>query len=214
MKRLLIGIAGLVGLTISSCAISILATALPKELIQQTVACPTDGKAKTENFQVLSTHRWSQGIVILFSGLCPGEGKTAMKRIIGHKVIKWSGMGWQISSSDSYVLKNTPSKPEKLVNYKVSRSSNLNGDRYTVLYGQALKPKVATIEATFNNGQILRDRSSDGAFVLIATGATGVCEVRILGSDNQILRQEEPVIPKQIIRDGNTHWCLPVSYQL
>ncbi|WP_421656979.1 hypothetical protein [Leptothermofonsia sp. ETS-13] len=214
MKRLLIGIAGLVGLTISSCAISILATALPKELIQQTIACPTDGKAKIENFQVVSTHRWSQGVVVLFSGLCPGEGKAAMKRIIGHKVIKRSGIHWQISSSDSYVLKNAPSKPEKLVNYRVNRSPNQNSDRYTVLYGQILKPKVATVEATFNNGQILRDHSSNSAFVLIATGATGVCEVRILGSDNQILRQEEPTISKRMAKDGNPQQCLPVSHQL
>lgn len=215
MKRLLIGIAGLVGLTTSSCALSILATALPKDLIQQNVFCPSDGKVKVENFQVLSTHRWANGVVVLFSGLCPGDDqKAAMKRIFGHKVVKRNGIGWQISGSGSYTPKNVSTKPERLIDYSVSRSAKQNGDRYTVLFGQVLKPKVAVVEATFNNGQILRDRSDNGVFAIIATGATGVCEVRVLGSDNQILKQEDLIIPKQSFKDGQAQQCLPVSHQL
>jgi hypothetical protein len=221
MKRLLVGITGLVGLTASSCAISILATALPKDLIQQSVVCPTDGKTKVENFEVVSTHRWSHGIVVLFSGLCPGDNqKAAMKRIFGHKVVKRNGINWEVSGSDSYSPKNSSGRPEKLVDYSVSRSLKQSSNRYTVLYGQVLKPKVAAVEATFNNGQIVRDRSDNGVFALIATGATGVCEVRILGSDNQILRQEDLAVPKQFSKEqfsskeSQAQQCLPVTHEL
>jgi hypothetical protein len=82
------------------------------------------------------------------------------------------------------------------------------------LYGQVLKPKVAVVEATFNDGQILRDRSNNGVFALMALGATGVCEVRILGTDNQILRQEDPGISVKFSKDGRAQRCLPVSHQL
>lgn len=215
MKRLLIGITGLIGLTTSSCALSILATALPKDLIQQSAFCSTDGKVRAEDFQVLSTQRWSNGVIVLFSGLCPGDDrKAAMKRIFGHKVVKRSGIGWQVSGSDSYSPKALQTRPETLIDYNISRSEKQQGDRYTILYGQVLKPKVAVVEATFNDGQILRDRSSNGVFALMALGATGVCEVRILGTDNQILRQEDPGISVKFSKDGRAQRCLPVSHQL
>jgi hypothetical protein len=48
----------------------------------------------------------------------------------------------------------------------------------------------------------------------MALGATGVCEVRILGTDNQILRQEDPGISVKFSKDGRAQRCLPVSHQL
>jgi hypothetical protein len=214
MKRLLIGLIGLVALTTSSCALSMLATALPKDLIYQKVDCPTDGKVKAENLQVVSTQKWAQGIVVLYSALCPGRSQKApMLTIFGHKVVKRNGISWQISGGDSYGTKDPGGASDQLVEYGISKSTT-QGNRYTVLYGQVLKPKVAAVEATFNNGKILRDWSNNGAFVLVAPGATGVCELRLLGSDNQILRQEDLAMPKQFAREGQAQQCLPVSHQL
>ncbi len=220
MKRLLIGITGFVGLTTSSCALSLLATAIPKDLIQQSVVCPTDGNFQAENVQVVGTQRWTQGIVVLYSAVCPSDArKTSMQRVFGHKLMKRHGISWQVSGSDSYSLKSTPAKPDRLVDYRISKSVKQGSDRYIVLYGQALKPKVAMVEATFDNGQIVRDRSVNGAFALIGPGAAGVCEVRILGADHQILQQDDLVIPKQFKTkpsqmDKPMPQCLPVTHRL
>jgi len=214
MKRLLLGLTGIVGLTTSSCALSILASAMPKDLIYQKVICPTDGKAKAEDLQVVSTQKWAQGIIVLYSALCPGKDqKSPMQAIFGHKVVKRNGISWQVSGSDSYGTKDPGDASDQLVEYGISKSLNKT-DRYTVLYGQILKSKVAAVEATFNNGQILRDWSNNGTFALIAPGATGVCELRLLGSDNQILRQEDLAVPKSPIKDEYSQQCLPVSHQL
>jgi hypothetical protein len=214
MKRLLIGLIGLVALTTSSCALSILAATLPRDLIYQKVDCPTDDKVKAEDLQVVSTQKWARGIVVLYSALCPGRSqKSPMLTIFGHKVVKRNGISWQISGGDSYGTKDPEGSSDQLVEYGISKSIT-KGNRYTVLYGQILKPKVAAVEATFNNGKILRDWSNNGAFVLIAPGATGVCELRLLGSDNQILRQEDLAVPKQFAKRGQAQQCLPVSHQL
>ncbi|MGA7937425.1 MAG: hypothetical protein WCA35_27995 [Kovacikia sp.] len=214
MKRLLIGLTGLVALTTSSFALSILAAAMPKDLIYQKVDCPTDSKVKAEDFQVVSTQKWAQGVVVLYRALCPGKDqKSPMQTIFGHKVVKRNGISWQVSGGANYETRDSEEASGQLVEYGISSSMG-KSDRYTILYGQILKPKVAAVEVTFNNGKILRDWSSNGAFVLIAPGATGVCELRLLGADNQILRQEDLAVPKPFAKEGRVQQCLPVSHQL
>ena len=234
MKRLLIGLTALIGLTTSSCALSILATTLPKDLIRQNVVCPNDRKAKVENFQILSTQRWSQGVIVLYSALCPAKEKQeGMQKVLGHKVLKRHGISWLVSGGDSYTSDDQPAhKAEKLLDYDISKAlptpagkTVVKTDRsvkpgaarqenYTLIYGKVLHKKVAAIEATFDNGMILRDRIENQVFALMAPGATGVCELRVLGSDNQILRQEDLAMPKRLAKLQKARLCLPVSHQL
>lgn len=224
-KRLLTCLIGLVGLTATGYTVygytaSVFSSA-PTDVIRQGVPCSTDGSAKAESVQVISTHQWSKGVVVLYSALCPASGKrqNSLQRVFGHKVVKQDGMKWQVSGSDSYGTEALP-KPsekqpsEKLVNYGISRSTKQGGDRYAILYGQVISPKVSAVEVTFDNGQILRDESSNGVFALVSPGATGVCELRVFGTDNQILQQEDLAIPKQFARENQTHQCLPVTHQL
>lgn len=220
MKRLLTCLIGLVGLTVSGYAIygyttSVLSSA-PTDIIRQGVPCSTDGSAKAESVQVISTHRWSKGVVVLYSALCPASGKrqNSLQRVFGHKVVKQDGMKWQVSGSDSYGTEAPPKASEKLVNFGISRSVKPGGDRYAILYGQVISKKVEAVEVTFDNGQILRDESSNGVFALVSPSATGVCELRVIGADNQILQQEDLAVPKRFARENQTNQCLPVTHQL
>ena len=231
MKRALIGLTVFVGLATSSCALSMLASTVPMDLIREDVVCPTNSREKARSFQVLSKQRWSEGIVVLYSAVCPsGDIRNATEKIFGHKLLKRNGLGWQVSGSDSYISLNPSSqvKPKKLLEYDISKRSEAPKDKaqasadplkndYTVVYGRILEPKVAIVEATFNNGQILRDRVYNNAFSLVASGATGVCELRVFGSDNQILSQEDLLIPNKTGQRGQVQRgesCLPVSHQL
>ncbi|MBW4578003.1 MAG: hypothetical protein KME42_00315 [Tildeniella nuda ZEHNDER 1965/U140] len=228
MKRLLTCFAGLLALTTSSCALASLLTVTPKTLIDQTVNCPTDENLKAEGFKVLSTQTWSQGVIVLYTALCPtDDSKTAMRPVFGHKVVKRNGTIWQVSGSGSYRTANESAPSEELVEYGIGRSSNQRSgsapsqkapsqkeEPYIILYGRVLKPSVVAVEATFDNGKIVRDESSNGVFALLAAGASGVCEVRVLGADNQILRQEDLAMPKQRTRSEPIIRCLPMSHQL
>jgi len=224
MKRLLTCVIGLLAFTTSSCALASLLTATPKDLIDQTVSCPTDETAKAEGFKVLSTQTWSQGVIVLYSARCPiNAGKSMMRPMFGHKVVKRTGTTWQVSGGSSYGTANESVPSEQLVEYGISRSSNqhrMSGSSqpeeppYTILYGRVLKPKVVAVEATFDNGKTMRDESSNGVFALLSAGATGICELRLLGADNQILRQDDLAVPKHFAQTGQTIQCLPISHQL
>lgn len=221
MKRLLVGITGLLALAATGCAISGYAiaflSAVPKEMLQQKISCPIDRAAKATSLQVLSTHRWAAGVVVLHSAVCPdAKQSNRMQRVFGHKVLKRDGMNWQISGSGSFPLeqRQKPAPEQRLIEYGTSQSAPPSGDRYTILYGQVLSPKVSAVEATFDNGKTIRDYSTNGVFALVAPNATAVCQLRVLGSDNQILRQSDLAIPKQLAKGKKTHQCLPVSRQL
>lgn len=223
MKRLLTCITGFLALTTSTCALASFLTATPKDLIDQTVSCPTDEKAKAEGFKVLSTQTWSQGVIVLYTAFCPTDNaKTTMRPVFGHKVVKRNGTTWQVSGSDSYGTESKSAPSEQLVEYGISRSSNQRSanipsyheEPYTILYGRVLKPNVVAVEVTFNNGKTMRDGSSNGVFALLSDGATGICELRILGADNQILRQDALAIPKHLTHSKHLVQCLPMSHQI
>lgn len=176
-----------------------------------------------QDVEILGTYRWAKGVVVLYSALCTPENSLGeMQRVFGHQVVKREGMNWQVSSSDSYSISNPQQSAEKLIEYGVSQAQETGGDRYTILYGQFLTSKVATIEATFDNGQTLRDDGKRKAFALIAPGATQVCELRILGPDQQILRQEDLrrpnslKLPRRLVSQPtrSPSRCLPWSLQL
>ncbi len=232
MKRLLPFSLELIALATLSCTIAAFLSTAPSDVIAQTVSCSTDGKAKAERFKVLSTHAWSQGVIVLYSALCPtndgashngsNDAKALMQPVFGHKVMRRNGNTWQVSSTGSYGVETASVPSEQFVTYGISRSQNqsaftrasVNEEHYAILYGQVLQPKVLAVEATFDNGKTLRDETHNGSFVLISAGATGVCELRVLGLDNQILRQEKLTVPKQWNHKGQKTQCLPISQQL
>jgi len=194
----------------------------PDQVIHQSVSCPTTGSANPKEVQILGTYRWKKGVVILYSALCTSNNAFGeMQRVLGHQVVKREGMNWQVSSSDSYSVSNPKKSAEKLIEYGVSQAREESGDRYTILYGQFLNSHVSTVEATFDNGQVLRDEGKGKAFALIAPGAASVCELRVLGPDNQLLRREDLSRPnlfdlprKLVSQQRQTSRCLPTSQQL
>ncbi len=168
----------------------------PDQVMHQNVSCPTAEHHDVQTIEILGKYRWAQGVIVLYSALCPAKSPTGgMQRVFGHQVIKREGMNWQISSSHSYRVDQSQRTTEKLIEYGIDVSEGAAGDRYTILYGQFLSPKVATIEATFDNGQVLRADGTGKAFALIAAGATHVCDLRLIGADNQILQREDLRIP-------------------
>ncbi|HEY9907925.1 MAG TPA: hypothetical protein V6D18_10035 [Thermosynechococcaceae cyanobacterium] len=222
MQRSLTYLAGLVTLTATAAFgcfyLSSLFPVSPRTTVRLPVPCASKGKTPAANVQVLSTHRWSQGVVVLYSALCPGDNPRAqMQPVFGHQVVKQDGINWQVSGSDSYRTEKlgaerSATSSEKLVRYSISKSTSQGNDRYAILYGQVLKPKVTAVEATFDNGQVVRDESGNGVFALIAPGSSTVCELRVLGADNQIL-QQELTSPRRLTRSSVSPRCLPGSRQ-
>jgi hypothetical protein len=201
----------LFGATTVGYTVSIVA-ATPEDMIRRPFSCSDPSHTEPKAFKVLSVRKWSQGIVALYSGKCPGE--KASQSVLSYRVVKRRGMEWLLAGTGTHPIKeskNATSNDKKLIDYGVGQTLSKAKERHAVFYGQVLAPNVAAVEVTFNNGKVLRDRGLDQKFLLVAPGATGICDVRVLGVDNQILHREELVSRNAAIA-GNT--CQPISGQL
>lgn len=225
MRRQWIGcLIGLLSITTVSYAYSIVA-ATPEEALRRPFACPDQPSVAAKNFQVLSVRKWDKGIVALYRGACPTQEKRFAsepktdKSVLSYRVVKRAGTEWQAIGSGNHWSDESP-RTSKLIDYGVGRTSeNANqsperrsANQYAVFFGQVLSPTVSAIEVTFNNGKILRDSSTDGLFLLVSSGATQVCDVRVLGADNQILQRDEIDFPSAQAAQSDT--CQPISGRL
>ncbi|MBE9010549.1 hypothetical protein IQ250_10060 [Pseudanabaenaceae cyanobacterium LEGE 13415] len=202
-----------VGYTVS------LVAATPEEMIRRPFTCPGQSPKEAKDFQVLTVRKWAEGMVALYRGNCLDDRSIVKSRepkpqsMLSYRVVKRNGMEWNLMGSGSYFIRQTKKSEnsKKLIEYGVGRSNVKDKRQYTVFYGEILEPNVAAVEVTFNNGKVLRDRGLDGMLLLVAPGATGICDVRALGVDNQILQRDE-LIPVNTTAVNNT--CQPISGQL
>lgn len=239
MKRSLSLLLGLVALATVGGLYKVITNA-PIQVVQDSVLCPTSNTTtEAQEIEVLGTYHWEKGVIVLYSALCPtASGKASLQRIFGHEVVKRDGLNWQVSSRDSYSINSSQGSAEKLIEYRISQSTRptsspqttfrvfssrnqSQGDRYTLVYGQILSPQVAAIEATFDNGQVVRASGDAKTFALLSANSSRICELRIFGKDNQILRKEDLAppsrlwMPKRLVQHPTTsHQCLPYSYHL
>ncbi|MEP0915958.1 hypothetical protein NC981_03940 [Leptolyngbya sp. DQ-M1] len=215
-RRWLGGLVGMVCVATVGYTVSIVA-ATPEEVIRRPFTCPGQSEAEAKNFQVLTVRKWSQGLVALYRGNCSSDRSTFQTKsqpMLSYRVVKRSGMEWNLIDTGSYVSqqsKSASSKSKKLIEYSVGRTTTKGKERQAIFYGEVLSPTVAAVEVTFNNGKVLRDNSLDGMLLLVAPGATAICDVRSLGVDNQILQRDE-LIPINTTAVSKT--CQPISGQL
>lgn len=218
--RWLVGLVGVICLGTVGYTVSIVA-ATPEEVLRRPFSCPKPANAEAKDFQVLTVRKWEKGIVALSRGNCPGEARSfqtkepTLQPALSYRVVKRQGMEWSLSSTGSAFSqtedKSKSGKSKKLIQYNVGRTDPKAKDRYTVFYGEVLSPNVAAVEVTFNNGKVLRDTGIDGMLLLVAPGATGICDVRALGVDNQILQRDELISLSSSLRDNT---CQPILQQL
>ncbi|MBD1897261.1 hypothetical protein [Coleofasciculus sp. FACHB-129] len=191
MRRLILPLIGLLALFASSCSSERVA-ATPEQVIRQNNLCPSP-TTQAQDFRVLGTRQWSQGVVVLYSAICPSSDRQqASPQILGHSVLVRKESGWEQIGNDSaeFFLDRPPLPPEQLVWYGSGNYSNdKTGETYALTYGKVLSPEVAAVEITFDNGKILRDEATNGVFVLISPGANHSCQMRVLGKDGKILRR-------------------------
>ncbi|GAP98939.1 hypothetical protein [Leptolyngbya sp. NIES-2104] len=217
IRRWLGGLVGLMCLAPIGYTVSIVA-ATPEEMIRRPFTCPDESKTEAKEFQVLTVRKWSEGMVALYRGNCLDDRSIRFSKdqkpqpMLSYRVAKRNGMEWNLVSSGSYFTKaSKTANTKKLIEYGVGRTNTKDKQRHAVFYGEILEPTVAAVEVTFNNGKVLRDRGVDGMLLLVAPGATGICDVRALGIDNQILQRDE-LIPVNTTAVNNT--CQPISGQL
>ncbi len=213
MKRRLLCLLGITGLGLSSSLVMVW-NAFPRSLLNQTVACPTNRAVLASGVQILETQYWQGGMIALYSAVCPKNPKGETQRVLGYKILRREGMNWLVEGSDGHAVTFVPSSTKHLAEYEVSYPTDATQKRYTVLYGQVFSSRVAAIEATFDDGQVVRELTLSGVFALVLPKPAIVCEVRMLGVDNQILGVNEHLVSHRFAHFRRHQRCLPASQQL
>ena len=83
-------------------------------------------------------------------------------------------------------------KPDDLIDYRAD-SIPLVRARHALVFGRVRARHVATVEATFGNGQTFRDAVTGEMFAVIAPDATAVCVVRVLDARGGLLQEFDPI---------------------
>lgn len=175
----LVIIFGLLSVLVTGCV----RTETPGEAVYRYITGETAVRP-TQNFRVLKSIPSRYGVLMLYR--TRGAPNSSIERF-GYIFVKQVGFGWQIGEEGN--IERKVSLPnEQFVEYGVGGGLDRNAN-YALVYGQALNAQVAAVEATFNNRQVVRDNLSDTGFILFATGANDVCELRVLGKEGQLLQR-------------------------
>lgn len=107
-------------------------------------------------------------------------------QVFGIRNVKRKGLDWQVTGGVS--TRQLPPSPKHLIEYQYL-SDGTRSSFCPMIYGRVLtSAKVTAVEATFNNGQTLRYKTTDGVFALISSkDADSAHYLRVLGVDGQVL---------------------------
>ncbi|MBD2019563.1 hypothetical protein H6F43_05110 [Leptolyngbya sp. FACHB-36] len=143
-----------------------------------------------ENFRILGSRDWANGKSVVYQATCRNNSSKPSLAIVGYSMFERHGLNWSPAGGGSAGSPLNASSPQKLAQFVASQSTN-QGNRYAAVHGQILSPQVATIEAQFSNGKLLRDDGNGEMFAIVEAGATRVCQVRLLGANGQVLQRHQ-----------------------
>jgi hypothetical protein len=111
-------------------------------------------------------------------------------QMLGYKEVARGGAGWQSREAGAQDESTGPTDPMITFGRASKDGGPTDGDpnKPVFVYGARVVPDVLAVEATFDNGETVRDDATDGIFVVATTGANAVCELRVLSEHDAVLR--------------------------
>jgi hypothetical protein len=142
------------------------------------------------SFQVIATRAW-QNEVLVFSQLrCraqPGD-PGMMEQRTSRVQLTWSG--WQVTGMGGSGSNLQQPAASGIAGVSVEWRNATTVDASTLVYGHVLDADVQTVEVTFSDGTRQQAAASEEVFVNGVPGIVGVCDVRALDNQGQLLAQE------------------------
>ncbi len=188
---------GLLLLTLSSCtAVNLLKkpvyqdsrlTDTPEEFVRQNFKCNQDPPNTPLKFNVLGTRKWSRGVIVLYKGLCPSvDGQAPPQQVFGFQTFEATNSKWRFAQGDDTTFYSSPDSIDEPA-HMILLQRQLSDDN-SLIYGQLFSNRVAAVEVTFDNGQIVRDdKITDGVFALVGPKKGTSCELRLLNANNRLI---------------------------
>jgi hypothetical protein len=142
------------------------------------------------SFQVIATRAW-QNVVLVFSqlrcGAQPGD-PGVMEQRTSRVQLTWSG--WQVTAMGG--SGSNPQQPAAsgIAGVSVDWRNATTAYASTLVHGHVLDADVHTVEVTFSDGTRQQTAASEEVFVIGVPDIVGVCDVRALDDQGQLLAEE------------------------
>jgi hypothetical protein len=178
----------------------------PQAVVSSEYACPNGDGAS-----VFETRPWKRGVVVVYEVRCDNS-----EHLSGHSIFRQVRDGWKlIDRKTSNVSTEEFSTTGTLVDYYFSgiddfsvsfvdqlqefiphslRRERVRPKHYYGVYGRILSPEVAAVEATFDNGETLRDEGNGRMFALTSFRAAEIWEFKVLDANDQVLQRDSSLI--------------------
>jgi hypothetical protein len=70
------------------------------------------------------------------------------------------------------------------------------GGSYYIAYSESPMPSTIMVEGEFDNGYVASDQTTAGVYILVGLDAAAICELRMLGADNNVLSTIDLSLPE------------------
>ncbi len=181
----------------------------PQEVARREVCVGQRG-----SFRVHRVYEGRREALVLYTTDClPGPSPYFGRMQLGRIGRSWGELSRNATTMDDSV------RPEELVSHESGGLVAGTGERYAFVYGQILAPgRVRAVEASFDDGSVVRDAGAGGVFYLFADGSAGPCELRVLGDGDRVVRRIDTVAtsaavpsvssapPPHVSADGGVAW--------
>ncbi|HYN87735.1 MAG TPA: hypothetical protein VER55_04360 [Ardenticatenaceae bacterium] len=150
---------------------------------------------KFAHFQVVDRRPVADGSVLVFY---QAWDAPRLVSIYGYVLAERDGLSWvaAVGAGGS----STGAPREELVHYGLGRNSRGDDAQdLVVVYGEVLVPEVFAVEVLFDDGTTRRD-SADHGFFALAGLDVNACELRVLGADEELLREIDLVAAHDLPR--------------
>ncbi|HEY9735665.1 MAG TPA: hypothetical protein V6D06_05255, partial [Trichocoleus sp.] len=115
-------------------------------------------------------------------GAAEAPAATSPLFVNGYTVLVRQGPTLRPSSSGSMMSETQTLESAQPITYTIGYAPD---DGYAIVEGLVLDPEVAVIEARFDNDLVLQDAAEQDRFAIVAAGASKLCDLRVLGSNQQ-----------------------------
>ncbi len=189
-----------VGLLSGGCGVSP-GSMTPEDAVRQETLSHVPNLAA---FKVLGTRASERGTVVIYTYIMSGPNQEPTP-MIGFRLVNRTLWGsWEVTAGSAGNSSEPPSS-ENMISYATSgiHGGQFGGD-LSIVYGRVLWDQVRAVDATFDNGQTIRDEAADGAFALFTPSRAVACELRVLGAEGKVLRTID-------LARGQIPSCKPMS---
>jgi hypothetical protein len=169
-----------------------LGAATPEHAVRNAVEASW-GAGAGASVQVLGTRPATRGTLVLYSGWMPARGDRPATAMTGYYLVEFQPRfgGWYAGTGGAGGSSAGAASVDELITRGAGRGGSPDGG-LSIVYGIFLSNEVNAVEATFNNGQVVRDRPKDGAYAMFVEEIADWCEIRVLGHEGQVLETIRP----------------------